>query len=369
MVPSLNNSTKQTLDVNILASSSPLFKVDTNQTIKLIHNIGKGTYSYVYTIHNRKYVIKIMKPSYKPKDLKDIKAKTKKITECNHFYMCENYREIDIVKRLIKCQKYPSNLVKIVAYGQLSSPLTTITPFPNKYFPTGTYIVIEQYYRGFQKYFAFPQQPTQIQLIKFIFDMKQAFKQLLKHTGYVHLDPKLSNIYISNDGTKFLLSDFNLVQKYKTDHDRFKTYGRYYLHPQRHCSLPYLPYYSLGITLLELVHSKTEVYNLDKLDGHKHTLYLQNILKHYKESKRNDTSMYKFIKRCVNLECKVSPFDGKPLSPPHVDRTTSPNNNGHRYTSSPPSSRKSYTPPNPYPSPSSVPSNVRLYNKMQPKSL
>lgn len=300
------NPNLQEINVTILSSSIPHFKNDETLTLNLEKHLGKGTYSHVYSIKKRKYVVKIMKPSYKKKELKAVRDGNKHISECKHFYMRENFREIDVTKRLINAKKYPKNLVKVVAYGQLSSPVQTKEPFPKKYFPKGTYVIVERYYRCFQKYFA-KSKPTHIQLLKLIFDMKQAFKQLLYTTGYIHLDPKLSNIYISRDGKKFMLSDFNLVQKYIYDKEEFTSYGTYYLHPQRVCSLAYLPYYSLGITLLELVYDKAEVYYLDKLKGVLHSNHLEYLLANYKNSDNYNPSMYSFIVRCVELQCKVTP--------------------------------------------------------------
>lgn len=370
---SLSTSSKA-LEVNILSSSTIFFPTDNPTQIHLKTLIGKGTYSYVYTLHSpfqtnnkTKYVIKLMKPSYSKKDIKQIKNRTKDITDCKHFYMCENYREIDIAKKLISTpsSKYPTNLVRIAAYGQLTAP-TILTN--NRFFPKGTYIIIEQYYRSFQKYFTFPNKPTNLQLIKFIFDMKQAFKQLYSITNYIHLDPKLSNIYISNDGKKFLLSDFNLVQQHipstsPQSPQLFKSYGLYYLHPQHACPLLSLPYYSLAITLLELVYSRSEVYYLDTLQGVSHTDYVKRILEEYKKSRSCDKSMYSFITRCLSLKCKVTKSkdgeDTESLSPTSASLAFS----------KPKTPPRAITPPNTYPSPSSVPSNIKLYHMMEPKSL
>ena len=302
--PPSHSTSFHKISINILSSNTTKFEADKYYTIPLIENIGKGTYSHVFKILDGKYVIKIMKPSYKKEDINSIRDRTKTITECKHFYIEENYREIDIIKTLIKTKPYPNNLVRILAYGQTTLSIKVF----NKYFPAKCYIIIEKYYRSYTNYFKPPKKPSSIQLIKFIFDIKQAFKQLLQITRYIHLDPKLSNIYISNDGTKFLLSDFNLVQSYYSDNDRFKTYGNYYLHPRRICPLVKLPFYCLAITLLEIVYSKRMVYSLDKLQGYDHESFLQYIIKQYIKENNNNTSksLQIFIIKCLNLKCKIN---------------------------------------------------------------
>ena len=368
---------KDSIHVNILSSRNNIFNEDDEHKIELGANIGKGTYSYVYTIKNEpKYVIKLMKPSYKRSELDLVKNGKRLIAECKHFYMSENYREIDIVKQLIKSSKdsnnYPNNLVEIIAYGQITTPTTLQTKSSSlRHFPKGTYIIIEKYYRCFQKYFK-TNCLKEVQLIKFVFDLKQAFKQLLNVTGYIHLDPKLSNIYISNDGTKFLLSDFNLVQKCNSDKDIFSSYGKYYLHPRKRCPLLSLPYYSLAITLLEICFDKNRVFTLNKIDSDEYSKYLDKIMYDYKKKTETVTelSLYNFIAKCLHLNCRLTMQTSSKLlskSPSKLPSNSPPNR------SSPSTSLSSPYMPNlyknsKYPSPSSIKKPLS-YKQKEPKSM
>ena len=292
------------LSLSVLSSRDKKYNILDKYEIRLGELLGKGSYSYVFKIESTDYVIKLMKPNYRRSDKKAIQNKHKLIENCVHYYNDENYREIDIVKKLIGCKKYPSNLVYIVCYGMLKRYF--IYKETKCYFPKRTFFIIEKYYDNFNKIYNdnISQKLSSIQIIKFIFDIKQAFKQLLNLTRYIHLDPKLSNIYISDDRTKFLLSDFNLVQTYYSDKDVFKPYEElYYLHPVKSCKLNTLPFYSLGITLLEIHCDKKDVFNLDNIHGITHEDYLKKLLIKYKD--KIEPAMHKYINKCLNFECFI----------------------------------------------------------------